>query len=1069
MAKITYDRLFDFSNPADLQQAIKNIGELNTIYDRLISDVTKNRGKFSGAIQEIQKSTQTAVQSQQAFTIATEKGRTASLEASKATEAQFQAFNALNTSIKQTDVTLNKLTKEQTEFNAKAKETIKLQTELQKLEAKSTSLNSEEAASIAKVRLEIQQKNAALKQSAKESLGLVTIYDKEVQKLTQLQKNYKAVAIQYGENSRQAKKLHAELAILDSRIKRIDANAGIHTKSVGHYSTAFNGAANSARQLAMALGFTGVIFALVGAFRAAFGIIRDFQKENAILAGVLGKSRKEIGALTADAERLGAITAKTATEVTKLQIEYARLGFTENEVLSLTEDTIQGSIALNAELDRTAALVGAIVRTYDDLEATDGGQIVDQLTLAANRSALSFEKLETAIPIVSGAANAAKVPFNEVLAVLGKLSDAGIDASTSATAFRNILLEAAAQGRDYKDLIDDVRNSTDKLTLSYDYFGKRGAVQAVVLAGVTEETRKLSEELRDDFAGNAARAANEQLNTLAGSSELAKSAIEGLVLSLDNGTGRLSAFSKAFVDAFTQSVSLVTAWNEGLITTSKLIGTITNPANAPAVQLEIASKNAIAAFEKQQKAAITATEIQRLYQMAVDNSVKSWEDFQKLEPSRLIDKTADSEAVLLGIQNKFTQSLVKQAEQIKKTGAISISELEDELKLLRERFDLASDFESRERIGAQIKSKQEQIKLLEEEGKGIQTNAEIADEFYEKYIAGTIKAKEATGDLATEIEVKLPDAIDEVESSTESTMSKLQALFGRLGDWWEQWGEEVQAAIQGVSNVVNQFAQNQSIRRENAFAKFEEQQEAEITKLEERRDRELAIENLTAQQKEAINRKYDQSILKLDNETDARRRRLRIKEARAQKLQAVFSATINTAVAATAALPNLILSGIIAALGAAQVAAIAAQPIPQYFKGTPVTGHPGGPAYVGERGREMMFTPDGQVSFTPNRKTLVDLPEGSHVLTNAITRRILENGPEKELIAGSKLSNPQQIEQIVKVIKDEKETEYLVEQFTHALKKMPFQYVNFGDKGEMVSKMQTGMKIRDKIRQRNQY
>jgi len=226
---------------------------------------------------------------------------------------------------------------------------------------------------------------------------------------------------------------------------------------------------------------------------------------------------------------------------------------------------------------------------------------------------------------------------------------------------------------------------------------------------------------------------------------------------------------------------------------------------------------------------------------------------------------------------------------------------------------------------------------------------------------------------------------------------------------------------------------------------------------------------LKAQQKEAINRRYDASVAKLDNETEARRRRLRIKEARAQKAQAIFSATINTAAAVAANLANPILAGIIAAAGATQIALIASEPIPQYFKGTPIGGHPGGPAYVGEKGREMMVTPDGQISFTPNRKTLVDLPEGSHVLTNVVTRRILENGPEKELIAGSKLSNPKEVEQIIKVIKDESETDYLVEQFTHALKKMPFQHVSFGKKGDMVQKFETGMKIRDKIRKRNQY
>ena len=103
--------------------------------------------------------------------------------------------------------------------------------------------------------------------------------------------------------------------------------------------------------------------------------------------------------------------------MTQLQIAYARLGFTQNEIINLTEGTIAGSIALNAELDETANLTGAIVRTFDDLKTTDAARIQDVLAAATQKSALNFEKLQTSLPIVAGAANAVGIPFTKLVSL----------------------------------------------------------------------------------------------------------------------------------------------------------------------------------------------------------------------------------------------------------------------------------------------------------------------------------------------------------------------------------------------------------------------------------------------------------------------------------------------------------------------------------------------------------------------------------------------------------------------------------------------------------------------------
>lgn len=116
----------------------------------------------------------------------------------------------------------------------------------------------------------------------------------------------------------------------------------------------------------------------------------------------------------------------------------------------------------------------------------------------------------------------------------------------------------------------------------------------------------------------------------------------------------------------------------------------------------------------------------------------------------------------------------------------------------------------------------------------------------------------------------------------------------------------------------------------------------------------------------------------IETQYEERRKAIRRKEAESQKEQALFNAIINTAQAVVAALPNVALSVIIGAIGAAQIAMIASQQIPQFKDGVKNFG--GGLAVVGDGGRsEIIQTASGELYKTPSTDTLVNLPKGSNV------------------------------------------------------------------------------------------
>lgn len=107
------------------------------------------------------------------------------------------------------------------------------------------------------------------------------------------------------------------------------------------------------------------------------------------------------------------------------------------------------------------------------------------------------------------------------------------------------------------------------------------------------------------------------------------------------------------------------------------------------------------------------------------------------------------------------------------------------------------------------------------------------------------------------------------------------------------------------------------------------------------------------------------------------------------KAIALAQAIINTDQAATKiaaeGLPELV--PLVLAAGALQIAAIAATPIPQYFKGT--KSAEGGPSIVGELGTEMMVTPSGKLEFTPSSATVMNIQKGTEIIPHEETMKIL--------------------------------------------------------------------------------
>lgn len=279
-------------------------------------------------------------------------------------------------------------------------------------------------------------------------------------------------------------------ALMDA-MKRMQAETGQHQLNVGNYKSALDGLGKAmqglmgnAGQLASGLGVgglggsfsslaagagpVGLAVAAVGGFTAAMvsGVdtAREYQKAVSTLQSITGMTKDAMSELTDQARQLGATTTYTATEVIQLQTELAKLGYGEQDILNMTDSVLYFAQATGASLADASSMTGAALRMFQK-DTTDTQEFVDKLAASTTKSALSFSYLDTALSIVSPVANAFGFQIEDVLALLGQLANAGFDASSAATATRNILLNLAdANGDLAKSIGHPVKNLDELVT-----------------------------------------------------------------------------------------------------------------------------------------------------------------------------------------------------------------------------------------------------------------------------------------------------------------------------------------------------------------------------------------------------------------------------------------------------------------------------------------------------------------------------------------------------------------------------------------------------------------------------
>jgi len=145
---------------------------------------------------------------------------------------------------------------------------------------------------------------------------------------------------------------------------------------------------------------------------------------------------------------------------------------------------------------------------------------------------------------VAPVAKAMGLSIEETTALIGTLTDNGIDASTAGAGLRNMMLDAKNAGLTLDEALLKINNSSDKVGTSFELFGKRGATLGVVLASNKDATDKLTDSL-EDADGAAEKMAETQRATLGGALKLLSSAFDGYILKMNESTGASTGLTNA--------------------------------------------------------------------------------------------------------------------------------------------------------------------------------------------------------------------------------------------------------------------------------------------------------------------------------------------------------------------------------------------------------------------------------------------------------------------------------------------------------------------------------------------
>ncbi|WP_417581514.1 phage tail tape measure protein [Nitrincola sp.] len=297
---------------------------------------------------------------------------------------------------------------------------------------------------------------------------------------------------------------------------------------------------NAGKVAAAIAGYFGIKM-FSGAIRSA----AEFQEQMSTVGAVTGATTEEMDLLRKAADEAGSNTRYTATQAGQALEQLARAGLNARQSVETLPSVLALAQGNGLELGQAAGFITQAVRGMG-LEFDQAGRVADVLAKGAASANTTVEGLGNALSYAAPTASALGLELEDTVALIGKLADAGIDASRAGTALNSILAqfsdpaskfrqELAGIGiytNDFNDALEQLAVKGDDGQKAIRAVGREAgpALQAILSQGIGS-LKELRAALKD-AEGSAALAAAIMDSNLNGALRGLSSAWESVKLTL---------------------------------------------------------------------------------------------------------------------------------------------------------------------------------------------------------------------------------------------------------------------------------------------------------------------------------------------------------------------------------------------------------------------------------------------------------------------------------------------------------------------------------------------------------
>lgn len=838
-----------------------------------------------------------------------------------------------------------------------------------------------------------QEANRQDKLRARISSTLAGEYKRQSAILDKLKEDYRNVAAEMGDNSREAKKLQREVSELDAKLKRIDSNVGNFQRNVGNYKSAWGGLKDMVMASVAAFG----VYEALNIGREIYSQIKEINALNKALLQVTETQdafNQAQGFLIDLAERSGAELNTLQKGYTKFLASAKETNLTLEETQYIYETVATAGSVLGQSTEEVNGAMRALEQMLskgkiqaEEIRGQLGERLPGAYQILAKSMGLTNQELDKQLELGT-------VIADEVLPGFAR----ELERSFGLDKVEKVETLTAAQGR--------LHNSWNLYLRSLE--DGNGFISRVLIATFDALSSKIkqvtedSTELGEEFS-QVTRVFNETVDEIGD--------VTGEAEKLETALGKVGEVLKFLKWLFT--LSIFNVWAEGLkavrVTYEALSAAMiktTDIGNDIVAQIKkgdfkeaydlLINANQIVsasyrnewasayasvktnteAIEKQMKAFVA-----KYGSLAPLSKDQPYWDFTQIPVPEPTDNTDDNGEEKVKQRAKVEEILIQTYDR-------SMAAMEEYKKYLTEiQSKLATSSDQYAHIQTLIDSVSESMSKL--------------DGSYD--FAADIELPEANA-LQNFLNNKIPGQAERLSKILGENKQALMEEFLSLYEWdYNNWlkfqqqklqsqddygGKLTEKQVEQISNWINE-AQLMFQALGDISAGFSERRiqqiEREMEANEKMYDEILANENLSERQRKLTEEQREKDRERLNKKKEKEQ----IKQAKMAKAQAALNVVLNTSMAIISALAQVpkfdfgISAGATAALyaatGAAQLAAVLAQPIPKYAKGR--EDGPAEWAITGDGGRKEVVTDpnDNPVWTTPSKPTLTYLPKNYKV------------------------------------------------------------------------------------------